>query len=339
MVGAGLLVRSLGRLRAVDPGFDPRQRPERPRLAIPDARYATPRARPAFYGRVLDRVRALPGVEAAGAMNTLPLTDGGRRSPSRSKVARPARSPNSPRSPCAVLTPGTLTSFRHRACAAAAISPTPIDAASAWRSSSSAKPWPSASGPARSHRQAPRSDVLSRHRARDRRRRRRRQAARPGQTRADRGPLRPARPVSGRDTCRCSFARPQPARRRRRGDGAVRAVDPDQPVEESGRWTSASASPSPSRASTCCCSRCSPGSPWCWRPSESTACWPTPSGAARARSASAWRSAPTQTSVRLVVLQGMRPALIGLAIGLAASLALGRALREPRLRRPRHRSR
>jgi putative ABC transport system permease protein len=33
-----------------------------------------------------------------------------------------------------------------------------------------------------------------------------------------------------------------------------------------------------------------------------------------------------QNVVRLVVLDGMRPALIGLAIGLAASLALGRAL-------------
>jgi putative ABC transport system permease protein len=33
-----------------------------------------------------------------------------------------------------------------------------------------------------------------------------------------------------------------------------------------------------------------------------------------------------QNVVRLIVLDGMRPALIGLAIGLAASLALGRAL-------------
>ena len=107
LVGAGLLVRSLGRLRAVDPGFEPRQVLSA-YVSLPDARYSTPEARKAFYERVLDRVRALPGVEAAGAMNTLPLTDGGSTQPITIE-GRPAGSlAEQPEVAVRVLTPGTL---------------------------------------------------------------------------------------------------------------------------------------------------------------------------------------------------------------------------------------
>ncbi|HEX4440636.1 MAG TPA: ABC transporter permease [Thermoanaerobaculia bacterium] len=80
MVGAGLLVRSLSRLRTVDPGFEPRGLLNMS-LSIPDQRYDTPEKRAAFYDRLLQRVRALPGVDKAGAINTLPLTDGGSTQP------------------------------------------------------------------------------------------------------------------------------------------------------------------------------------------------------------------------------------------------------------------
>jgi predicted permease len=107
LVGAGLLVRSLARLRAVDPGFEPRHVLSA-YVSLPDARYSTPEARKAFYERVLDRVRALPGVEAAGAMNTLPLTDGGSTQPITIE-GRPAGSmAEQPEVAVRVLTPGTL---------------------------------------------------------------------------------------------------------------------------------------------------------------------------------------------------------------------------------------
>ena len=80
MVGAGLLVRSLSRLRSVDPGFQPRGLLNMT-LAIPGERYDTPEKTHGFYDRLLQRIRALPGVTAAGAINTLPLTNGGSTQP------------------------------------------------------------------------------------------------------------------------------------------------------------------------------------------------------------------------------------------------------------------
>jgi putative ABC transport system permease protein len=91
----------------VDPGFEPRHVLSA-YVSLPDARYSTPEARKAFYERVLDRVRALPGVEAAGAMNTLPLTDGGSTQPITIE-GRPAGSmAEQPEVAVRVLMPGTL---------------------------------------------------------------------------------------------------------------------------------------------------------------------------------------------------------------------------------------
>lgn len=80
MVGAGLLLRSLSQLRAVDPGFEPRGLLNMT-LAIPSERYDKPEKVAGFYDRLLQRIRALPGVSAAGAINTLPLTNGGSTQP------------------------------------------------------------------------------------------------------------------------------------------------------------------------------------------------------------------------------------------------------------------
>ena len=67
LAGAGLLVRSLLALHAVDPGF----RPEHVLTVDVSLASGTPAARNALYDEVLDRARHLPGVEAAGAMDTL----------------------------------------------------------------------------------------------------------------------------------------------------------------------------------------------------------------------------------------------------------------------------
>jgi predicted permease len=111
MVGAGLLVRSLGKLRGVDPGFDPRN-VLRALVSIPEARYATPESRSAFYDRVLERVRALPGVGAAGAMNTIPLTDGGSTQPIAIEGRAAAALSEQPEVAVRVLTPGALKALR-----------------------------------------------------------------------------------------------------------------------------------------------------------------------------------------------------------------------------------
>jgi predicted permease len=70
---AGLLLRSFSSLLTVDPGF----RPDRVLTAVvnlPPARYREPAARTAFFERLVERVRALPGVRAAGLGSDLPWT-------------------------------------------------------------------------------------------------------------------------------------------------------------------------------------------------------------------------------------------------------------------------
>jgi putative ABC transport system permease protein len=79
LVGAGLMLRSFVRLRAVDPGF----RPDHAltfRVSRPDPNVPVPRAAPSadFFTRLTARLRQLPGVTAAGACNAVPL-DGIRR--------------------------------------------------------------------------------------------------------------------------------------------------------------------------------------------------------------------------------------------------------------------
>ena len=72
LVGAGLLVRSFFRLTALDPGF---RAPQVVTVAVELKREEYPaKAAPlAFFERLLDRARALPGVEWAAAGDSLPL--------------------------------------------------------------------------------------------------------------------------------------------------------------------------------------------------------------------------------------------------------------------------
>ena len=72
LVGAGLLLKSFGRLLAVDPGIDPHNVLTMD-VALPPAKYAEPQRITAFYERLLQEAAALPGVRAAGAVSVLPL--------------------------------------------------------------------------------------------------------------------------------------------------------------------------------------------------------------------------------------------------------------------------
>jgi putative ABC transport system permease protein len=75
LIGAGLLMRSLAGLRSVDPGFD-RRNVLTATVDIPEAKYSTPEQRNQFFARALQNVRALPGVESAAWIDTLPLQGG-----------------------------------------------------------------------------------------------------------------------------------------------------------------------------------------------------------------------------------------------------------------------
>ena len=75
LIGAGLLMRSLSGLRAVDAGFDPGNTLTAT-IDIPNAKYPTEEERNQFYDRVIANVRALPGVESAAWIDNLPLQGG-----------------------------------------------------------------------------------------------------------------------------------------------------------------------------------------------------------------------------------------------------------------------
>ncbi len=72
LVGAGLLLRSFHELRTADLGFDP-QGVLTVTMSLPASRFAAGPDRTAYYGRLVDRLGALPGVISVGATSSLPL--------------------------------------------------------------------------------------------------------------------------------------------------------------------------------------------------------------------------------------------------------------------------
>jgi putative ABC transport system permease protein len=77
MTCAGLLIESFARLMQVNPGLSPKGVMTFP-LTLPSARYSQPQQQEAFYRQLLQRVKAIPGVQAAGATSYLPLSGGAR---------------------------------------------------------------------------------------------------------------------------------------------------------------------------------------------------------------------------------------------------------------------
>jgi predicted permease len=75
LVGAGLFTRSLQRLYSIDPGLEPAPVLTM-QLRLPESRYPTGESRDRFFSQVLERIDALPGVEAAGVSTGLPFEGG-----------------------------------------------------------------------------------------------------------------------------------------------------------------------------------------------------------------------------------------------------------------------
>jgi len=72
LVGAGLSLRSFSEMMRVDPGF----RPESllaAQIYLPQAKYPDNESRLLFFTEALSRIRALPGVQSAGAASALPM--------------------------------------------------------------------------------------------------------------------------------------------------------------------------------------------------------------------------------------------------------------------------
>jgi len=76
LIGAGLMIRSFYLLQKVNPGFSYEHLTSFS-IALPEKKYPTPDVQAAFYNRLLENIRALPGVESAAAASGLPLGNNG----------------------------------------------------------------------------------------------------------------------------------------------------------------------------------------------------------------------------------------------------------------------
>jgi putative ABC transport system permease protein len=75
LMSAGVMIRSLAALRNTDAGFNPHNVLTLS-VILPDAKYKEPHQRSAFYTQALARLRALPGVQDAGVVDDVPLQGG-----------------------------------------------------------------------------------------------------------------------------------------------------------------------------------------------------------------------------------------------------------------------
>ena len=73
LVGAGLMLRTFLQLRTVEPGFSPSRVMALP-LALNGARYKEAQSKISFFEQLAAKVTAIPGVESSGAINILPLS-------------------------------------------------------------------------------------------------------------------------------------------------------------------------------------------------------------------------------------------------------------------------
>jgi putative ABC transport system permease protein len=111
LIGAGLLIRSLGRLRAVDPGFDAHGVLTM-EVSVPADKFPTPAGQIGFFEQVLHRVRALPGVESASVVDDLPLNGGGSHQPIAMEGRPPVPMSEQPEVDVRLISAGYLRALR-----------------------------------------------------------------------------------------------------------------------------------------------------------------------------------------------------------------------------------
>jgi predicted permease len=72
LIAGGLMMKSFLRLQAIDPGFDARNVLTM-EVSLAGSQYSTDPQHVAFFNELLERVKALPGIRSASAINHLPL--------------------------------------------------------------------------------------------------------------------------------------------------------------------------------------------------------------------------------------------------------------------------
>jgi predicted permease len=113
LIGAGLMIRSLWILRSVNPGFDPGNvLTMTVGIPSPSTMFPTPLQQSNFFSDVLRRVQALPGVESAGVIDALPLAGGGSTQPIAIEGRPVVQMSDQPEVEVRRITPGYLSALR-----------------------------------------------------------------------------------------------------------------------------------------------------------------------------------------------------------------------------------
>src|SRR5216684_35355 len=73
LVSAGLMIRTFQALRTVDPGFTNAQRLQLMRISIPDSLVAKPERVTRIQNEIADKLEAIPGVKSAGFVSEMPM--------------------------------------------------------------------------------------------------------------------------------------------------------------------------------------------------------------------------------------------------------------------------
>lgn len=110
LVVAGFVSKSFMQLQGGDQGYNP-DNVLTVQLALPFSKYSDPAQRVTFYQQVLEKVRALPGVESAGAVNLLPSVTNDHWNPVTVEGQPETSAGEIPRISVRTISPGFFTSM------------------------------------------------------------------------------------------------------------------------------------------------------------------------------------------------------------------------------------
>src|SRR2546429_9563493 len=111
LIGAGLMLRTLLQLSSVRPGFNPNN-VLTAALPVPGTKFSTPAAESRFCVQLLEQLRATPGVLSAALIDSLPLDGGGSHQPIAVEGQPIVPMPDQPEIDVRVISPGYLSTMR-----------------------------------------------------------------------------------------------------------------------------------------------------------------------------------------------------------------------------------
>ena len=111
LIGAGLMIRSLHQLQSVAPGFESHGVLTMT-AAVSQTKFTDPQREIQFLDDVLQRIRALPGVESAGVADDVPLDNGGSHQPIQIEGQPVVPMAEQPEVDVRVISPGYMQSMR-----------------------------------------------------------------------------------------------------------------------------------------------------------------------------------------------------------------------------------